>query len=206
MASHEPDLFVSGGISQPTSALVTDHGDPALIPAAQVLAAPGLFETLGVRPVLGRSFAVGEGRPGADHVVILSDEVWTERFGHVRDVVGQTLKVNGADFTVIGVMARDFRFPQERQRLWMPLALDGNASGFALLTARLRDGLSREVAQAQVEAAGPGIAAQARRPWRYRGAALVALGSWLIGDETRRTVLAAFRIDSLCCSSWSAST
>jgi len=184
------DLFVSGGFSQPTSALVTDHGDPALIPAAQV--SPGLFETLGVRPVLGRSFAVGEGRPGADHVVILSDEVWTERFGRVRDVVGQTLKVNGADCIVIGVMARDFRFPQERQRLWMPLTLDGNASGFTFLTARLRDGLSREVAQAQVEAAGPGIAAQTRRPWRYRGAALVALGSWLIGDETRRTVWLLF--------------
>jgi putative ABC transport system permease protein len=184
------DLFASGGISQPTSALVTDHGDPALIQAA--LVSPGLFETLGVRPVLGRSFTAGEGRPGADHVVILSDELWTERFGRARDAVGHTLKVNGADSTVIGVMGPDFRFPYERQRLWMPLAIDGHASGFAFLTVRLRDGVSRQVAQAQVEAAGPGMAAQARRPWRYRGATLATLGFQLIGDETRRSVWLLF--------------
>ena len=183
------DLFVSGGISRQTSALVTDHGEPAVIPAT--LLSPGLLETLGVRPVLGRTFAPGEGVPGANRLVILSDDVWTSRFGRARDAIGRKLRINGTDHTVIGVMPADFRFPYERQRLWLPIAVDGAQAGLATLTVRLRPGVSVESARQQVEAAGPGVSAQARKPWRY-GASLTTLNGRFLEDSTRRSIWLLF--------------
>lgn len=162
------DLFVSGGASTGASALVSDHGDPELVPATRV--SPGLFETLGVRPVLGRNFTPEESHEGANHVVIIGADIWSSRFGRSPNVLGATLRINDIDHRIVGVMADDFRFPYSRQRIWLPLEFrdpgPNDAGGYVSLVARMQPGVTRKQVAEQVEAAGPAMAQLASRPWK----------------------------------------
>jgi putative ABC transport system permease protein len=78
-----------------------------------------LFEVLRVRPVLGRTFRAGEAEPGAEAVTVIGHRVWQDRFGGDPGVLGQTLRINGEEATIIGVMGERFMFPAVQQ-LWMP--------------------------------------------------------------------------------------
>jgi putative ABC transport system permease protein len=80
-----------------------------------------LFELLGTPPVLGRAFNKDDDRPGAEPVVMLSDEVWQRRYNGDRSIVGRAININAKPHTVIGVMPPGFRFP-ENQRLWVTVA------------------------------------------------------------------------------------
>jgi hypothetical protein len=62
------------------------------------------FETLGIQPIVGRTFAPADEEPGNHRVVILSHGLWQERFSGRRDVVGETLRLTGQAYTIIGVM------------------------------------------------------------------------------------------------------
>jgi len=87
----------------------------------------GAFRVVGVQPVLGRAFLEEEDQPGAPPVLILAHHVWRDDFGSDPGVLGQTVKVNGEDATVIGVMPEGFLFPQ-LQEVWVPLRGDPLAS------------------------------------------------------------------------------
>ncbi len=78
-----------------------------------------VFDLLGVHPTLGRGFQADDDRIGASPVVMLSDGLWTRRYGADRRIVGQTIRVNGVPHTVIGVMPPRFKFP-EFAELWVP--------------------------------------------------------------------------------------
>jgi putative ABC transport system permease protein len=78
------------------------------------------FEAVGARPALGRLIAPSDEVWGHDHVVVLSDQLWRRRFGARPDVIGQTIRVDGAPYTVIGVTLPTFDFPM-RADLWGPL-------------------------------------------------------------------------------------
>ena len=95
----------------------------------------GLFSMLGVQPKLGRSFATGDGAPGSERVVIISDAIWHRRFGGQADVLGQQMMLNDVGYTVVGVMPRRFRLLQEEEAFWLPVDLaarvtDPTARGF----------------------------------------------------------------------------
>src|SRR5690606_10442944 len=82
---------------------------------------PGLFGMLGVTPQLGRLFVPEDAAPpGFERVLLISDDVWRNRFASDPDVVGRTVRVNGREVVVAGVMPAGFRFP-EHQRIWLPL-------------------------------------------------------------------------------------
>lgn len=187
------DLFASGGIAIGTPALVSSPGDPALLQGAYL--SPGLLESLGVRPILGRTFAPGEGESDSDRVVLISDELWGQRFGHDPAVIGKRLRLNESDYAVVGVMPADFRYPYSKERLWLPVSLTAPLPAlnnrFAFVVARLQPGVMLPQAASAVEAAGPAMAAQASRPWRY-GATAKALGGVFIDDTTRRSVWVLF--------------
>src|ERR1044071_2436308 len=70
-----------------------------------------MFRTLGVAPAIGRDFNEDEVRVGAPKVIMLSDRIWRDKFSGRRDVVGQSIMVNGVRHTVIGVMPPGFEFP-----------------------------------------------------------------------------------------------
>jgi predicted permease len=98
-------IFHQSGVS------VSPNGDHPHI-VGVIEASPNLFQLLGVRPILGRDFAEGDAKKGADDVVLLSYEGWQSFFGGDAGVVGKMLRIDGQPTTVIGVLPRGMRFPQ----------------------------------------------------------------------------------------------
>jgi putative ABC transport system permease protein len=131
-----------------------------------------MLPMVGVRPMLGRFFLPEEDRPGGPKVVILSHDLWERRFEARRDIVGSRVLLNGAPYTVVGVMPRGFRFPLT-ERLWVPMAADPNQGRDArdLWTiARLRPGATPEQAHAEIRAIGQRFAAEypaATNGWEF---------------------------------------
>ena len=119
------------------------------------------FVMLGVRPALGRLFRPDEFRVGAPASVILSDRLWTRRFGRDPKVLGTALMINGQPFTVAGVMPAAFFF-QQRFELWTPWQMTADVKGdlkqrFSAVV-RLKAGATRQQAQAQADLAYRSIA------------------------------------------------
>ena len=119
---------------------------------------------LRVAPLVGRGFAPEDETREAGRVVLLSYPLWQRRFGGDPAVVGQSITLSGASYRVIGVMPRDFRFPNfwaVKAELWAPLIVPPqrahDRSGRSLrVFARLKDGVS-------IERAGAAMAAIASR-------------------------------------------
>ena len=114
------------------------------------------FDLLRVRPVVGRSFQVGDDAPGAPLTVLLGYRVWEERYGADPAVLGKDVKVNGELATIIGVMPEGFRFPHD-QDLWVPLRdersehADRDAGPSFRVFGRLQPGVDREQARLEFE-------------------------------------------------------
>lgn len=73
------------------------------------------FDLLGITPALGRTFAAADGRPGSPPVVIVSNEFWQQRLGGRDDAIGQSVRLDGVDHLVVGVLPRTLG-PLERRR------------------------------------------------------------------------------------------
>jgi predicted permease len=69
----------------------------------------GFFATLGVGPVLGREFSPSEDRPNGVRTVVISDRLWRERFASKPAAIGKTLVLDGAEFTIVGILPPKFR-------------------------------------------------------------------------------------------------
>ena len=83
-----------------------------------------LFPVLGVQPVLGRAFAAEEDVSGAGPVVILSHALWKTRFGSARQILGSPVTLDGAPYTVVGVMPAGFHVLSDKELFWTPLRLE----------------------------------------------------------------------------------
>jgi putative ABC transport system permease protein len=130
-------------------------GQPEALRAAAV--SPNYFSVLGVSPQQGRTFSDGEDQPGRDHVVILSHELWEQRFGSSDSLIGRTIRLNRENYTVIGVMPATFHLLGFPHQLWMPLALTAADQTAAArkdrslyLFARLKSGVTLEQARAEM--------------------------------------------------------
>ncbi len=134
------------------TASITGPGDPEEVPSLS-----GTYEllaTLGVQPLLGRTFTEADGQRGAPSTVIISYGYWQRRFGGAENAVGQTLAVGGGASEIIGVLPPDFRFTQE------PIAIvtaDVMKEGFPFVpstgwrgVARLKEGVTLEQVSADV--------------------------------------------------------
>jgi putative ABC transport system permease protein len=114
-----------------------------------------LFSMLGTQPALGRGFVRQDDRPGAQAVVIVSDDVWQRRYAGDRSVIGRSIMIDGQPHTVIGVMPPRFGFPFTQQ-LWLPLEPILRARSRAerpiVAFARLGSGVSLEQARGQMTA------------------------------------------------------
>ena len=123
--------------------------------ATSTIVSGGLFETLGVRPALGRSFLPDEEGPGGAGVIVISHGFWQRRFGGIPGVLGTTLIVDGVSSEVVGVMPEGFDYPGEVD-LWQPMQRDsGAASGRGnnnfFMIGRLAEGASLDQAQARMD-------------------------------------------------------
>jgi predicted permease len=108
-----------GAFTQRSLTVSDGQGDPERYFGALISAS--LFEVIGAPPAFGRSFGPDDDRPGAEPVVLLSDEVWRRRYNADPAIVGKAVNINGRATTIVGVMPPRFAFPQT-QRLWIPLA------------------------------------------------------------------------------------
>jgi predicted permease len=105
-----------------------DPGEPAER-LAGIAATSDFFTALGVQPALGRVFVPEEHETGADRVAVISDRFWMSRFGGDTNVIGRTIRLDGQDVTIVGVMPPGFDHPLlwGTVDLWRPLAF--NAEG-----------------------------------------------------------------------------
>jgi predicted permease len=110
------------------------------------------FDVLGVPPALGRAFAPGEDRPGANRVVVLSHRIWQRHLHGDPKAVGRLVVVNDVPRTVVGIMPRRFAYPADHVELWLPLARDpANVRRFDLFgIGRLKRGVAVASAQADL--------------------------------------------------------
>jgi predicted permease len=114
-----------------------------------------LFTVIGQRPVLGRDFTPEDDRPGAAPVVILGYGIWQTRYGGDPTILGRTIRVNGVQPTVVGVMGPDMRFPPNSD-LWMPIGqtntprIEGRGVRSFSVIARLADGVTLEQARTEI--------------------------------------------------------
>jgi putative ABC transport system permease protein len=118
-----------------------------------------LFNVLGVRPVLGRSFRAEEDVPAKNDVIIISHGMWQRHFGGDPNVVGRSITLNGRPAEIVGVMPPTFFFPNRTVEFWRPIALPANPSRgghYIGVVARLKAGVSIEQAAGEMK----GIAAQ----------------------------------------------
>jgi predicted permease len=119
------------------------------------------FSMLGAQPALGRFFSAEEDRtPGAHPVTVISFALWQSRFGGAESVIGQSVKLNGQPFTIIGVAPKGFTSTYNvfAPALYAPLMMQAQVtsrpdifgermSKYLKLTGRLKPGVSREQAQ-----------------------------------------------------------
>lgn len=120
--------------------------------------ASGYFRVLGVSPVLGREFSRDEDVPGGPAVTVISFDMWQHVFGGRPDVVGQTMRLRGEAYQVVGVMPSGFTSIWKAD-LWTPLRPstkgEGGGTNYGAI-ARLRTGVTWDVARQQLAALGPG--------------------------------------------------
>ncbi len=130
---------------------LTGVPEPTQLSAARI--SGNLFDVLGVRPALGRTFGMEGETPGNDHVVVLGDRVWRRSFGADPAVVGRSIQLDDEPYTVIGVMAPSFQILDTDTDLWTPLTMDPTAMHWAgqvtQVVGRLAPGAT--VRQADVE-------------------------------------------------------
>jgi putative ABC transport system permease protein len=140
---------------------ISEDGEPERL--AGVWAGQELFAVLGVEPILGRGFEAADAVPGATPVVVVSWELWQRRFAARRDLVGDTIRLDGEPTTVVGVLPPDVRLPSDhraatRTDLWAPLEpqlppdmLEHWGMHFLNAVARLEPDVELDAARAEMD-------------------------------------------------------
>jgi putative ABC transport system permease protein len=147
------------------TATVAGGDRPDRVGVARILA--GLFEVTRVRPMLGRTFAPADNDPGAPPTAVLSYALWRDRYSSDSGAVGNTVRVNGRPYTIIGVMPERYIFPQ-RVELWLPVQTNaallqpGEGPGLSIV-GRLAPNVSYEQANAELVGVSRQLAAE-RKP------------------------------------------
>jgi putative ABC transport system permease protein len=157
------------------------------------------FKIVGVAPIMGRDFTADDNKPGAEKVTILGHEIWKRDFGADRNIVGQSVRINGKAATVIGVMPPNFKFPVSEE-LWVPYyneypivprgdARSGPNNAAPSMMGRLKSGVSID----QVNAEFAGLARRLAQDNPKTNATLTSasvqpLLNALTGPQLRQTI------------------
>jgi putative ABC transport system permease protein len=139
-------------VDPPSGFNLTGDGQAEHLEAS--LATSGLFPLLGIRPVAGRTFNPEEDKPGNPPVVLISHRLWQSHFGSDPSVVGQTIRLDGRGFTLIGILPAEFRLIPSTD-LWMPVSEYGDDLTSHLhhefhILARMKPGIRISEAQAEL--------------------------------------------------------
>jgi putative ABC transport system permease protein len=164
----------------------TGGPEPVQVRAAYVTA--GLLETLGVAPVLGRTIAREESVKGGPHNMVVTHHFWQEFLDGDPQVLGKSMVLNGASYTVIGVMPRGFDLPEDHAdifvSLWVgyPEAAPWRGVHFMRTYWRLQPGVTVAQAQADLTGIATRLATEFPETEGRREKKIVPLHEWLVGD------------------------
>ncbi|MBA3914336.1 MAG: ABC transporter permease, partial [Acidobacteriales bacterium] len=163
---------------------LTGKGEPEALQGREV--SPDFFSILRVAPMLGRSFAPQEEQPANSHVVVLSHRLWQTRFGGNAGIVGQTVNLDETPYTVIGVMPRNFHYPEDAQ-FWVPLAWTPQERAVrgahdSIVVARLKDGATMQAAQSEMDTISSRLEQEYPADDKGWGAVIVPLQEDMVGD------------------------
>jgi putative ABC transport system permease protein len=115
---------------------------------------PGFFSMLGEPMFIGRDFLPEEGEVGKDHVVILSNRLWRERFGADRGIIGQPIRMNGEPYTVVGVLPPG-QNDRHQSQLMVPMVFRpeqiNHQAHVLLVMGRLKDEVTLQQARAEMQ-------------------------------------------------------
>ncbi|UCE58626.1 MAG: ABC transporter permease [Phycisphaerales bacterium] len=189
----ERDIFRSIALYTDPPFDLADGAEPERVRGAAVT--DGFFAVMAVRPLLGRSLASEDHEPGAEPVTVLSEELWRRRWGGEPSVVGRTVRLNGEDHAVVGVMQSSARWPTDAD-VWVPLQLDpaasphlGRRDNFAWrVIGRLAPEVTIAQAHARVEAMARRIAEQHPDLRKGTGAAVIPLHDFVVLPNVRRAL------------------
>jgi predicted permease len=125
---------------------------------------PEFFQTLGIRPLLGRTLLPEDSASDRQHVIVLTEGMWRTQFSGDRRVLGQTLILDRIPYTIVGVVANDDVYPRDTQ-FWAPLILtpaDASERRDAdyRVVGRLREGATPAMAAAEVGGIAARLAAE----------------------------------------------
>jgi putative ABC transport system permease protein len=144
--------------------IMTGRGESTRLQGAVVNA--DLFPLLGVAPMFGRGFLPAEDNPGeGGRVAVLSQTLFQKRFNSDPNIVNQSMVLDGKNYTIVGVMPAEFQFPVQNEpvELWTTVAVDREGkepiteergAHYMEVIARLKPGVSKEQAQAEMTAIG----------------------------------------------------
>jgi putative ABC transport system permease protein len=178
-------LFEGMAASTDVQYTLTGVGEPAVIVAYSFSA--DYFHVLGVAPLLGRTFLPEEEQAGRNNVAVLSYSLWQSRFGGRRDLVGKSISLDGAPYTVVGIMPPGFQHPPFTQ-LWTPLtvvkeAANDRAYRYLRVMARLKPGVTIPQAQAEMNTIARRLALEYPKTNKEEDATnIIGLRQMLSGD------------------------
>jgi predicted permease len=165
---------------------VTGGGRPEHLSGRMVSAE--FFRVLGIHPVLGRDFDVNEDRLGTTPVAIISGGLWSRRFGSDPGVIGRKLKLNGEDYTIVGVTPADFRYQGKYDIYtligqWDNIVVRGREMHPGIfVVARLKPGIEQSRAQSEMTAIAAGIAETYPKSNARHGIKVTPLTNVIVGD------------------------
>ncbi len=149
----------------------------------------GFFDVLGVKPVAGRTFQPADDAARA-HVVVFSEAFWRSRFGGDPSIVGREVRLDGAPYTVVGVVPKEFQLLGGTS-MWALVSFNRRpalrAAYLFQVIGRLKPGVTLESARADLGAVADGLARELPATNTGRGVTLEPLHDALIGSELRRT-------------------
>ncbi|MGH8223805.1 MAG: ABC transporter permease [Woeseiaceae bacterium] len=168
-----------------TAAVLAGAGEVKRVPGAVVTA--GFFPVLATAPMLGRAISQGDTVAGQERVVVLSHGLWQRRFGADPGIPGRTVRLEGREYAVIGVMPPGFEYPAGAE-LWAPLPFTEDelatqrGAHYLDVIARVAPGVTVEEASDQIAAIADMLAL--RYPDTNTGSSAKAVGlhEALVGD------------------------
>ncbi len=169
------------------------------VPLQGAFVSPNFFAIFGRVPMIGRNFTPEENMR-AERVVVISEALWSQRFGHLPSVLGQDLEIGHARWRVIGVMPSNFQVPFLDTQFWAPVLshpdwndpehVNPHEHPFWDVFGRLKPGVSMARAQAEVDSIWGGLRA-ALPEFHSNDIGVVPLREHFTGD-VRRPILVLF--------------
>jgi putative ABC transport system permease protein len=184
---HDTRTFSSMAIYRGQDYNFTGTGETELLDGSMISA--DFFSTLGVKPILGRNFRPDDDRPGAAPTVILGGGFWKRKFGSSPHIVGKSIALNGASYTIVGVIPPSFIFYGNDRDLYTPIGQwtdpsfrDRRIEVSAHAFGRLKPGVTLSQAKADMDAASQNLAAAYPEADKDIGVNLVSMKQDIVGN------------------------